>query len=396
MATAGVKTETFVLNMGPQHPATHGVLRVEMELDGETVVRARCRVGYLHRGTEKTAEHRSYLQIIPYTDRLDYLAPLYYNWAYVLAVERLLGIDKEIPERAEYLRVILGELSRIASHLVWFGTHVMDVGAWTPFLHAFREREKIYDLLEELTGQRMNNSFFRIGGLAADAPEGWLDKVSAFLDEFEEAFAEMDRLITKNPILIARLKDVGILSAEDALNLGATGPMLRGSGVKRDIRKDEPYSIYDRFDFEIPIGEKGDSYDRYLVRMEEIRQSVRILRQALKDIPDGDVLLNDYKVVPPPKARIYGSIEELIHHFKLISDGVKVPPGEVYYPVEAPKGELGFYIVSDGTTRPWRMGIRAPSFTNLQTLEHMAPGLLVADIIVLIGTIDIVLGDVDR
>jgi len=369
---------------------------VELELDGETVVKAKCRIGYLHRGTEKTAESRSYNQIIPYTDRLDYLAPLYYNWAYVLAVERLLGIDGDIPERAEYLRVILGELSRIASHLVWFGTHVMDVGAWTPFLHAFREREKIYDLLEEITGQRMNNSFFRIGGLAADAPEGWLEKVSDFLDQFEDAFAEMDRLITKNPVLIARLKDVGILSAEDALSLGATGPMLRGSGIRRDIRKDEPYSIYDRFDFEIPIGEKGDSYDRYLVRMEEIRQSVRILRQALKDVPDGDVLLNDYKVVPPPKSRIYASIEELIHHFKIVTDGVKVPAGEVYYPVEAPKGELGFYVVSDGSSHPWRLGIRVPSFTNLQTLEHMAPGLLVADIIVLIGTIDIVLGDVDR
>ncbi|NPB03570.1 MAG: NADH dehydrogenase (quinone) subunit D [Thermotogae bacterium] len=396
MATAGVKTETFVLNMGPQHPATHGVLRVELELDGETVVRAKCRIGYLHRGTEKTAEYKSYLQIIPYTDRLDYLAPLYYNWAYVLTVERLLGIDKEIPERAEYLRVILGELSRIASHLVWFGTHVMDVGAWTPFLYAFREREKIYDLLEELTGQRMNNSFLRIGGVAADTPEGWLKKVADFLDEFEKAFVEMDRLITKNPILIARLKDVGILSPEDALNLGATGPMLRGSGIKRDIRKDEPYSIYDRFEFEIPVGEKGDSYDRYIVRMEEIRQSVRILRQALRDIPEGDVLHNNYKFVPPPKSRIYASIEELIHHFKLVTEGVKVPPGEAYFPVEAPKGELGFYIVSDGSARPWRMGIRAPSFTNLQTLEHMAPGLLVADIIVLIGTIDIVLGDVDR
>lgn len=390
-------TRYIELNVGPHHPATHGVLRLKLTLDGERVVKCEARIGYLHRGTEKTVEHKSYHQALIYTDRLDYLSPLTNNWAYVRAVEKLLGIEGKLPKRAEYLRVITGELSRISSHIVGVGTHVLDLGAWTFFLHAFREREKIYDLLEELTGQRMNNTYFRIGGVAADAPDGWLEKVYRWADEFEKKHhPELMELIAANPIFVERTRGIGVISPEMALSLGLTGPMIRGSGIKTDLRKDEPYSVYSEFDFEIPTGKNGDTYDRFMVRMEEMRQSVRIIKQAIERIPDGDVLIDDYKIVPPPKRDAYTQIEKLIHHFKLVSEGVRVPPGEAYGAVEAPKGELGFYIVSDGSAKPYRFRIRPPSFINLQSIEHIAPGHLIADIIALIGTIDIVLGEVDR
>lgn len=391
---SGVKTDILELNMGPQHPSTHGVLRLVLRLQGETVVEARCVIGFLHRGTEKIAENLMYQQVIPYTDRLDYLAPLSNNLAYVLAVEKLLGV--EVPERAQYLRVILAELSRIESHLVGIGSNAMDAGAATVFLYAFREREKIYDLLEEITGQRMNNAYLRVGGLMADFPRGVEEKIQAFVRQFYKALAEIEGLLLKNDIWLARTKGVGVLPPDLAINLGASGPVLRGSGVKRDLRKDEPYLVYDRFDFEVPVGENGDAWDRYWVRIEEMRQSARIIEQALDQLPEGDVLINDFKIVPPPRDRVYRSIEEMIHWFKLVSEGFSPPPGEVYAAVEGPKGELGFYIVSDGGPKPYRVRIRPPSFMNLQVLEHILPGHMVADAVVIIGSLDPVFGEVDR
>ena len=392
------KEENYIeINVGPQHPATHGVLRVILTLDGERIVKAKCKIGYLHRGTEKLGEEKNYYQMLIYTDRLDYLAPLSNNFAYVRAVEKLLGIENKIPKRAEYLRVILAELSRIASHLVGVGTHVMDIGAWTFFLHAFREREKIYDLLEEISGQRMNNTFFRFGGVAADCPLNWLEKVYKWADEFEKKiWPELMDLIAENPIFKERTIGIGVIPEDLAINLSLTGPLLRGSGIKKDLRKDEPYSVYPEFDFEVPIGKNGDTYDRFMVRMEEMRQSAKIIKQAIEKIPDGDVLIDDYKIVPPPKKIVYSQIEYLIHHFKIMSEGFLVKEGEVYAAVEGPKGEIGFYIVSDGSSKPYRFRIRPPSFINLQALEEIAPGHLIADFIALIGTIDIVLGEIDR
>ncbi len=392
----GLTSEVVELNMGPQHPSTHGVFRVVLQLDHETIVSARSVIGYLHRGTEKIAENLQYFKVIPYTDRLDYLAPLSNNLAYVLAVEKLLGITDDIPERAKYIRVILAELSRIESHLVWLGSHATDIGAVTVFLYAFREREKIYDLLEELTGQRMNNAFLRIGGLMADFPEGFEEKVRHFVDQFPKTLRDLENLLTKNPIWLNRTKGIGVIPKEKALDLGATGPVLRGSGIAYDVRKYEPYCVYDRLSFDVPTGTHGDVYDRYLVRMEEMRQSVSIIRQCLDQMPEGDVLINDFKVVPPPKSRVYASIEEMIHHFKHFTEGVLPPKGEVYASVEGPKGELGFYIVSDGTGKPWRVRIRPAAFMNIQILEHILPGHYIADAVAIIGSLDPVLGEVDR
>lgn len=392
----GIRTETIELNMGPQHPSTHGVFRVVLKLSHERIVGSEAIIGYLHRGTEKIAESQLYYQIIPYTDRLDYLAPLSNNLAFVLAVEKLLGITEKIPERAQYIRVILAELSRIESHLVWLGSHATDIGATTVFLYAFREREKIYDLLEELSGQRMNNAYLRIGGLMADLPEGYENKLLNFVDQFPSKLKDMENLLTKNPIWLSRTKGIGIIPKEKALEYCVTGPVLRGSGIPYDVRKYSPYCVYDRLNFDVPVGEVGDIYDRYIVRMEEMKQSVSIIRQCLKSLPMGPILIDDYKIVPPPKHRVYVSIEEMIHQFKFFTEGFTTPRGEVYQSVEGPKGELGFYIVSEGGNKPWRMRIHPPSFMNLQVLEYILPGHLIADAVAIIGSLDPVFGEVDR
>ncbi len=388
------KTDIIELNLGPQHPATHGVLRIKLHLDGEMIIKAEILIGYLHRGTEKIMENVNYIQAMVWTDRMDYLAPILNNFGYILAVEKLIGITP--PLRGEYIRVILAEFSRIASHLVWLGTHLLDLGFMTPFMYAFREREKILDLLEEVTGQRMNNSFFRIGGVAADLPDGWEERALNFLESFEKNLGEIEKMVYENEIFILRTKNVGILPLELAIELGVTGPPLRGSGIPYDIRKFFPYSSYDHFEFKIPTGEIGDVYDRFYVRMEEMKQSSKIIKQAIKNLPPGDVLLNDFKIVPPSKEKVYNSIEEMIHHFKIISEGIKVPKGEVYASCEGARGELGFYIVSDGTAKPYRVRIRPPSFYNLQALEHILPGNLIQDAIAIIGSFDPVLGEIDR
>ena len=388
------KTDIIELNLGPQHPATHGVLRIKLHLDGEMIVKAEIVIGYLHRGTEKIMENVNYIQAMVWTDRMDYLAPILNNFGYILAVEKLIGITP--PLRAQYIRVILAEFSRIASHLVWLGTHLLDLGFMTPLMYAFREREKILDLLEEVTGQRMNNSFFRIGGVAADLPEGWEERALNFLDNFEKNLSEIEKMVYENEIFILRTKNVGILPLELAIELGVTGPCLRGSGLSYDIRKFFPYSSYEHFEFKIPTGEIGDVYDRFCVRMEEMKQSSKIIKQAIKNLPKGDILLNDFKIVPPPKEKVYEGIEEMVHHFKIISEGIKVPKGEVYASCEGAKGELGFYIVSDGTSKPYRVRIRPPSFYNLQALEHILPGNLIQDAIAIIGSFDPVLGEIDR
>jgi len=383
--------------MGPQHPATHGVLRVALELDGETIVKAQPVIGYLHTGMEKQAEYKTYTQSIPQTDRMDYLAPMSNNLGFCLGVEKLLGIGP--PPRALHARVLLTELTRLASHLVWLGTHAMDIGAMSMFFYTFREREQILGMYDQVCGARMTATYFRVGGLAMDLPADFLERVSRFLDTMPAHFAEYEKLLTGNPIWLARTKGVALLSKEDAIALGVTGPVLRGSGVKWDLRKSMPYAGYDQYDFEVPVGEHGDAFDRYLVRLEEMRQAVRICRQAiakLQEIGPGDYRLRDYKYVLPPKEDVKTSMEALIHHFKIVAHGFFPPVGEAYQAIEAPKGELGFYFVSDGTPKPWRMKVRSPSFTNLQALDTMTRGGLVADVITAIGTLDIVLGEVDR
>ncbi len=394
MKEKAFETEIIELNMGPQHPATHGVLRIRLYLDGEMVIKAELIIGYLHRGTEKIMENVNYIQAMVWTDRMDYLAPFLNNFGYVLAVEKLLDIFP--PLRAQYIRVIMAEFSRIGSHLVWLGTHLLDLGFMTPLMYCFREREKILDLLEVVTGQRMNNSFYRIGGIAADLPEGWCEKAMNFLSSFESSLSDIEKMVYDNEIFILRTKNVGVISVSLAIELSLTGPVLRGSGLAWDIRKVFPYSSYDHFDFKIPTGEKGDVYDRFYVRMQEMKQSMKIIRQAIENLPDGDILLNDFKIVPPPKTRLYESIEEMIHHFKLVTEGINPPKGEVYASVEGAKGELGFYIVSDGSPRPYRVRIRPPSFYNMQALEHILPGNLISDVVAIIGSLDPVLGEVDR
>jgi len=392
-----VRTETMTLNMGPQHPSTHGVLRVALELDGETVVKARPIVGYLHTGMEKQAEYKTYTQSIPQTDRMDYLAPMSNNLAFCLAAEKLLGI--EVPPRVQAIRVLLTELTRISSHCMWLGTHALDIGAMTVFFWAFREREKVLSIYEHVCGARLTASYFRVGGLAMDIPEGFLDRCRTFVDEMPAHVDEYEAMLTKNPIWLARTRGVAILSARDAVALGATGPILRGSGVQYDLRKAQPYSGYETYDFEIPVRTSGDAYDRYLVRVEEMRQATRICDQAirrLEELGPGDYRLRDFKYVLPPKEEVKTSMEALIHHFKIVAHGFFPPVGEAYQAIEAPKGELGFYFVSDGTPRPWRMKVRSPSFVNMQTLSVMVEGRLVADVIAAIGSLDIVLGEIDR
>ena len=389
-----VETRTMTLNMGPQHPSTHGVLRLVLELDGEVVVKCVPHMGYLHTGIEKIAEAKRYQQVVPTTDRMDYLAPMLNNLVYSLAVEQLLGI--EAPERARVIRVMMSELSRIKSHLVWLGTHALDVGAMSVFLYCFREREKIIDLYEMVSGQRMMSSYIRVGGLMADLPPGFGEKVREFLEDFPARVDEYEDLLTRNKLWLQRTRGVGVLKREDAISLGVSGPTLRASGVPWDVRKSHPYSGFERYDFEISQGKHGDVYDRYLCRMFEMRQSVRIARQALDRLPGGPINVEDPKIVPPPKHRVKQSMEALIHHFKLWSEGFSVPPGEAYVSIESGKGELGCYIVSDGSNKPYRVHYRAPSFANLQALPRMVEGRMVADVVAVIGSIDIVLGEVDR
>jgi len=384
----------MTINMGPQHPATHGVLRVVLELDGEVIVKATPHIGHLHRGIEKLAESRTYHQSIPFTDRLDYTNAMGNNLAYVLAVEKLLGI--EVPKRAQYLRVMMAELQRIAAHLIWLGTHVLDIGATTPIFYTFREREDILRIFEEVAGGRLTPTYLRIGGVAKDLPEGIDKAIQSFTKMFPDRVKEYETLLTQNVIWMKRTKEVGVISKEDAINWGVTGPTLRGSGVKYDVRKAFPYSSYEEFDFEIPIGSVGDVYDRYIVRLREMEWSNSIVRQAMERLPKGPILADDPRVVLPPKERVLQDIDALIRHFKIVSEGFRPPKGEVYASVEASKGELGFYIVSDGSNKPYRFRIRTPSFANLSALPKMIEGSLIADVISTIGSIDIVLGEIDR
>ena len=388
------KPETMILNMGPQHPSTHGVLRVILELDGEVVVKATPDIGFLHRGLEKLAESKTYHQCITLTDRLDYVAGMSNNLAYVLTVEKLLGL--EVPPRAQAIRVLLCELQRIASHLFWMGTHAHDIGAMTPLFYALRERDEILFLFERVCGSRLTPAYFRVGGLAQDLPDGFAAQCREFIRTFPSHVDEYETLLTKNKIWMRRTQGVGAISAEEAISWGLSGPILRASNVKWDLRQVMPYSGYDSYDFIIPTGKNGDVYDRYLVRLMEMRQSNEIARQALDKMPSGEVLAGDPKVVYPPKGKVGESIEALIHHFHIASEGFPVPKGEVYAGIESPKGELGFYLISDGSSKPWRFRVRPPSFINLSALSTMVQGRMIADVVAIIGSIDIVLAEVDR
>jgi NADH-quinone oxidoreductase subunit D len=386
--------ERVILSMGPQHPSTHGVLRLVLELDGETVVRAMYDIGYLHTGFEKSFEDKTYSQDITLTDRMDYLNPLGNNLGFCLAVEKLLDI--EIPARAQWIRVLLTELTRIQSHLVWLGTHAIDLGAMSVMLYCFRERETILHIFEMVSGQRMMTSYFRIGGLALEPPLGWLKLVEEFVKAFPARLEEYEGLLTKNPIWLKRTVGIGTLTADEATGWGLSGPSLRGSGVDYDIRKKEPYSSYEKFDFKVATRPEGDVYARYLVRLEEIRQSLRIVQQAMDGIPEGPIKANAPHIVLPDRESMKTSIEALIYHFKIVTEGFHPPVGEVYQAVESPRGELGFYMVSDGSPKPFRCHVRAPSFANLQALPKMIEGRLIADVVACIGSIDIILGEVDR
>ena len=392
--TEATTQQVMTINMGPQHPSTHGVLRLILELDGETVVKATPHIGFLHRGVEKLAEYKTYHQFITLTDRLDYLAPLSNNLGYVQAVEKLLNI--EAPKRSQYIRMILCELTRIQSHLLWLATQALDIGAMTVFFYCFRERETINNIFEMAAGARMNLSYFRIGGVARDLPDGFVEKVREFVNDFPARLRDYETLLTKNKIWLMRTKDVGVISAEDAINYGLSGPSIRGSGVKWDVRKSEPYSSYDEMDFIVPVGQNGDVYDRYIVRLEEMRQSNEIVRQAMDTIPKGKFIAELPDVTLPQKENLKKSMEALIHHFKVVTGGICPPVGEVYACVEAPKGELGFYVVSDGTKNPYRVKIRPPSFVNLEGLQKMVEGHMIADVVAVIGSLDIVLGEIDR
>jgi NADH-quinone oxidoreductase subunit D len=388
--------EKMILNMGPSHPSTHGVLRIVLELDGEIITKATPDIGYLHRGDEKIAENMTYTQFIPYTDRLDYLAPLANNVAYVLAVEKLLGITKDLPPRCQFIRVICCELARVSSHLLGLGSYAMDVGAMTVFLHTFTEREKIYNLCESLTGARFTTSYTRIGGLSRDLPPGWAEQCRQFCHEVVTNFEETETLLSRNRIFVDRTQGVGVISKEEAIDYGLSGPNLRGSGVDHDLRKTQPYLVYDQLDFDIPVGTAGDSYDRYLLRIEEMRQSVRIIHQCLDKLPAGPVNVANGKVAMPVKERVLTRMEELIHHFMNVTEGVNAPPGEIYFGHENPKGELGFYIHSKGGGTPHRLKIRSPSFVNLSILPKLLPGHMVSDVPAILGSFDFVMGECDR
>jgi NADH-quinone oxidoreductase subunit D len=390
----GLEGDHMLINIGPSHPATHGVLRLVLELDGETVVRCIPHIGYLHCGFEKIGEYRQYNQIITWTDREDYLNSIGNNVAFALGAERLFGI--EITERCKVLRVIAAELSRIMSHLVWAGTTSIDIGAFTPFLWMFEERENIYRLLEQWVGARLTTSATRVGGMAADIPDGWLDGLRGFVKRFPRTIDEADRMLTKNAIWVGRTVGLGVMSPEEAVNWGLTGPMLRASGVAYDVRRDFPYLDYETYDFDVPVGTHGDVYDRYLVRMEEMRQSVRIIEQAIDRLPDGPVNVEDHRVILPPKSKAMSEMEVMIHHFKQVMEGPRPPIGECYVAVESPKGEKGYYMVSDGTSKPVRWRIRPPSFVNLAAIPKMVEGHLLSDVIAINASIDIVMGEIDR
>jgi len=386
--------KTMILNMGPQHPSTHGVLRLLLEIDGETVVRMMPDIGFLHTGIEKTCEAKFYHQVVPLTDRIDYLCPLTNNLCYALAVEKLLSI--EIPPRAQWLRVMMNELTRINSHLVWLGTHAMDIGAMTVFLYCFREREDVLRLFEAVSGQRMMTSYFRIGGVALEPPLDFFDRVRKFADRFPSRVDQYEGLLTGNPIWVMRTKGVAKLSAEDAIALGASGPTLRGSGVDIDLRRDMPYTGYENFKFKVPVGKEGDVFERYMLRVAELRESIGIVRQALDGMPSGPVKANAPKVVLPDREKMKTEMEALIYHFKIVTEGFAVPEGEVYQAVESPRGEMGYYIVSDGSAKPYRVHMRSACLANMQTLPTMCEGRLLADVVAAIGSIDIVLGEIDR
>jgi NADH-quinone oxidoreductase subunit D len=391
---ASVKPRSMTLNMGPQHPSTHGVLRLELELDGETILGCRPDIGYLHTGIEKEFEVKNYQQGVTLTDRIDYLAPLSNNLCYCLAVEKLLGL--EIPPLAQWTRVMLTELTRLNSHLVWLGTHAIDIGAMSVFLYCFREREDILRIFEMYSGQRMMTSYIRIGGLALEPPRGWQQRVRTFIDAFPSKVDEYEELLTNNHIWVGRTRGVGYISMEDMLDLGVTGPMLRAAGLKWDIRKSAPYSSYEKFDFEIPTRTEGDVYARYLIRIEEMRQSARIVKQALEGMPEGRWTADAPHVVLPDREKMKTQMEALIYHFKIVTEGFRVPAGEVYQTIESPRGEVGYYVVGDGTTHPYRVHVRGPSFGNLQAIPRMVEGTLIADVIAAIGSMDFVLGDSDR
>jgi NADH-quinone oxidoreductase subunit D len=387
--------KTMVLNMGPQHPSTHGVLRVVLELDGEKVVKAIPEIGYLHTGIEKSCEAKTYSQAITLTDRLDYLAPLSNNLGYCLAVEKLLNL--EVPKRAQYIRVLLTEMTRIASHLVWIGTHAIDMGAMSVFLYCFREREDVMKIFEMVSGQRMMTSYFRIGGLALEPPTGWIDRVQRFIALMPSRLDEYESLLTKNRIWMGRLRGIGEIGAEDAIAMGLSGPTLRSTGVDYDVRKYFPYSSYDEFDFDVPTRTEGDCFARYLLRVAEIRESIKIVKQAIPKItPSGPIRTDAPGIVPPVRERMKTEMESLIYHFKIFTEGFSPMPGEVYQRIESPRGELGFFIASDGSPKPYRVKVRAPSFANLQGLAKLCEGRMLADVVACIGTIDIVLGEVDR
>jgi NADH-quinone oxidoreductase subunit D len=386
--------KTMILNMGPQHPSTHGVLRLLLEIDGETVVRMMPDIGFLHTGIEKTCEAKFYHQVVPLTDRIDYLCPMTNNLCYALAVEKLLGI--EIPPRAQWLRVMMNELTRINSHLVWLGTHAMDIGAMTVFLYCFREREDVLRLFEAISGQRMMTSYFRIGGVALEPPLDFFDRVRKFADRFPSKVDEYEGLLTGNPIWIMRTKGVAHISAEDAIAMGASGPTLRGSGVDIDLRRDMPYTGYENFKFKVPVSQDGDVFARYMCRVAELRESIGIVKQALDGMPEGRVKADAPKVVLPDREKMKTEMEALIYHFKIVTEGFAVPEGEVYQAVESPRGEMGYYIVSDGSAKPYRVHMRSACLANMQTLPKMCEGRLLADVVAAIGSIDIVLGEIDR
>jgi NADH-quinone oxidoreductase subunit C/D len=388
------RREELLLNMGPQHPSTHGVLRIVLDLDGERIVKATPDLGYLHRGVEKLAEGLHYMQVIPHTDRLDYVCSMTNNYAYVRAVEKLVGI--RVPERAEYIRTIVAEMQRLIGHLFWLGTQALDIGAMTVFFWTFREREVLLDLFEKLCGARLTLNYYRIGGVDSDFTPDLVERLTAFLKTFPDKVREYDDLIANNRIWLARTKHVAVISAEDAINFGLTGPVLRGSGVAYDVRKLEPYGAYGKVDWEVPLGKHGDTYDRYWVRMEEMRQSARIIQQCLDQMPPGPIMADMPAVIPPPKPMVMRDMESLIHHFVIFTQGFKPPKGETYCATEVPKGELGFFIISDGSPRPYRLKIRAPSFVHMGAFDHMARGYLIADIITIFGTYDIVMGECDR
>lgn len=394
--TEAPEDQTMIINMGPQHPSTHGVLRLMLELQGETVLRCKPIIGYLHTGMEKTGEALTYMQGGTNVTRMDYLSPLNNELVFSMAVEKLLGIDGDIPERAVWMRMLLSELNRMSSHLLFLATNGMDLGAVSMMLYGWREREDVLRFFQKVTGLRMNHNFIRPGGLAADLPAGWRDDVLTILEGLPSRLEEYDILMTGQPIWRERLQGVGVITAQEAIALGATGPILRSTGVAWDLRRDMPYLHYDKMEFDVIVGQYGDAYDRYSIRFNEIRESMRIVYQVLENMPSGDFRIQNKKVTPPPRARIDESMEALIHHFKIFTEGFKVPEGEVYVAIESPRGEIGCYIVSDGSSNPYRMHVRAPSFVNVQTMPHMMRGGLVADAVAVISSVDPVLGEVDR